>query len=264
MGRPGRPVVFIHGLWKGVSIWSRWVDRFIAEGYRAEAPTWPGERTDVEETRSHSKDLEGISLDDAVRHFEDRIAALDEPPIVVGHSFGALIAERLLADGVAIAAVAIDPAQSGNALPGSIERLRLTDPDFGFDPLGSSIVTMTVEQFHNAFCTAASDDEAASYYERFYIPASVNPLLEVASDGFRLIRTPPEGPAGPLLLLPTNRPSKDLIALEDPSILAFRDSISVEQNFEFLGIGHSLVFDENWEQVANVIVDWLEEKGLRN
>jgi pimeloyl-ACP methyl ester carboxylesterase len=263
MGRPGRPVVFIHGLWKSSAIWSRWVDRFVSEGYRAVAPLWPYERASVEESRQHAADLEGLLLIDAVEHFEAQLEQLDEPPILIGHSFGALIAERILATGKAIAAVAIDPAQPGSALPGSLERLRRINPDYGMDPLGSSVVTLTFVEFHRAFCAEASDEAAKTYYDSFYIPASVNPLLEVASAGFRLIPNLPESPTGPLLLIPTSRTSPDR-EIEDPTIRKFRDAISVEENFDFVGAGHSLVFDHQWEKVADAVIDWLADKGLRN
>ncbi|HEY5980352.1 MAG TPA: alpha/beta fold hydrolase [Microlunatus sp.] len=52
-----------------------------------------------------------------------RIDALPVKPIVVGHSFGGLIAQELLADGYATAAVAIDPAPS-TPTKGSADRRR--------------------------------------------------------------------------------------------------------------------------------------------
>ena len=39
------------------------------------------------------------------------IAGLPEPPVIIGHSFGGLIAQKLLGRNLGAAAVAIDPAQ---------------------------------------------------------------------------------------------------------------------------------------------------------
>ena len=45
-----------------------------------------------------------------VAHYAQIIRGLDAPPIVIGHSFGGLIVQRLLGQDLAAAAVAIDPA----------------------------------------------------------------------------------------------------------------------------------------------------------
>jgi pimeloyl-ACP methyl ester carboxylesterase len=264
VGRPGRPVVFIHGLWKSAAIWDRWCEKFAAEGYMPVAPLWPGERATVQETRRHPEDMEGVSLNDAVRHFEREIRQLAEAPILIGHSFGALIAEKILASGSATAAVAIDPAQSGSALPASLERLREDDPNFGLDVFRSSVISLSADQFKDAFCDRASEEDAAEYYRLYAVPSSVNPLLQVGTPGFRLIPEHSTGSAGPLLLLPATRAASNARVTDDPSILVFRDSISVEENLQFADRGHALVFDHGWGEVADTVVDWLEGKGLQH
>jgi hypothetical protein len=46
-----------------------------------------------------------------VAHYAAINATLDSPPVLVGHSFGGMIAEKLLGQGLAAGAVAIDAAQ---------------------------------------------------------------------------------------------------------------------------------------------------------
>ena len=51
-----------------------------------------------------------LGIDAVVDHYAQAIGGLETKPLAIGHSFGGLIVQRLLAQGLAAAAVAIDPA----------------------------------------------------------------------------------------------------------------------------------------------------------
>ncbi len=103
-----RPVLFVHGLWLHADSWNPWVEKFAAAGYAAAAPGWPGDSPTVEEARANPERAAGIGLDAIVDHYTEITRGLHEKPVVIGHSFGGLIVQRLLAEGHAAAAVAID------------------------------------------------------------------------------------------------------------------------------------------------------------
>ena len=104
------PVLFIHGLWIHASSWEPWQELFRANGYTTSAPGWPGEADTVHETRNNPRAIDGVGILAICQHYAALIDAMPAKPIVVGHSFGGLIAQELLANGYATAAVAIDPA----------------------------------------------------------------------------------------------------------------------------------------------------------
>ena len=58
--------------------------------------------------------------------------------MIIGHSFGGLIAEKLLGQGVGAAAVAIDPTQIKGVLPLPLSQLRAAASTGQPTPLGSS------------------------------------------------------------------------------------------------------------------------------
>ena len=103
-----RHVVFIHGLWLHASSWAPWTELFQTSGYQPSAPGWPGESDTVEETRNNADQVAGKGIDDVVEHYAQFIRGLDAPPIVIGHSFGGPIAQRLLGQDLAAAGVAIE------------------------------------------------------------------------------------------------------------------------------------------------------------
>src|SRR5262249_58938243 len=104
------PVVFVHGLWLHAESWGPWIERFNAAGYEASAPGWPGDADTVAETRANVDRVAGYGIDEVVDHYAGIIGSMETKPIVVGHSFGGLITQRLLGQGLAAAGVAIEPA----------------------------------------------------------------------------------------------------------------------------------------------------------
>jgi pimeloyl-ACP methyl ester carboxylesterase len=105
------PVLFIHGLWIHHSAWGSWIEQFERAGYSASAVGWPGVAPTVRESRENPDAIADHGIDDVVHHYLAVIDEMPAPPILVGHSFGGMIAEKLLGQGLAAGAVAIDAAQ---------------------------------------------------------------------------------------------------------------------------------------------------------
>src|ERR1700760_1800097 len=101
------PVVFIHGLWLPASSWQPWADLFASEGYQPLAPGWPGDSATVAESRENPESVADYGVGGGVDHSAAIIAGLPARPILVGHSFGGMIAQKLLGQDLAVAAIAI-------------------------------------------------------------------------------------------------------------------------------------------------------------
>lgn len=131
MTTPRTPVVFIHGLWLHATSWGPWLDLFADAGYQPIAPGWPNEPASVQEAREQPDAVANIGIDDATGHFATVIEGLTARPVIIGHSFGGLIAEKLLGQGYGVAGVAIDPAQIKGVLPLPLAQLRAGLPGLG-------------------------------------------------------------------------------------------------------------------------------------
>src|SRR3954453_19978018 len=168
---PNTPVVFIHGLWLHASSWEPWQDLFREAGYDPIAPGWPHEADSVAEAREHPDHVANIGINDAVGHYADIIDGIGTPPVVVGHSFGGLIAEKLLGQDLAAAAVAIDPAQIKGVLPLPLLALRATLPVFRNPGNKHRTVSLTPELFRYVFGNAVTAGESLELFERWAILA---------------------------------------------------------------------------------------------
>src|ERR1700729_1448283 len=103
-----RTVVFIHGLWIHASSWQAWMTFFSKHGYQTLNPGWPGDSSTVGESRAHPQSIANRGVTEVTDSYAKAIALLSDPPIVIGHSFGGLIAQIILSRGIAAAAIAID------------------------------------------------------------------------------------------------------------------------------------------------------------
>jgi len=266
MTSPRTPVLFIHGLWLHASSWQPWVDLFEAAGYAPLAPGWPGIPETVEEARAHPELIADHGIEDVTLHYSGIIADLPEAPILVGHSFGGMIAEKLLGLDRARAAVAIDAAQIKGVLPLPLSSLRSTLPVFKNPANRHHAVSLTAEQFRYSFGNAISEEESAALYERWTIPAPGKPLFEAAAANFSL-HSPAKvetgnSDRGPLLLVMGGRDHTVPEAITKSTLKQYRHSGAETDLVEFADRGHSLTIDAGWREVADAALGWLAEHGL--
>src|SRR5215467_12643175 len=89
------PVVFIHGLWLLPSSWDRWIGVFEDAGFTGLTPGWPDDPETVAEANAHPEVFAQQSIGNAANHFERILRQLKKRPVLVGHSFGGLVAQIL-------------------------------------------------------------------------------------------------------------------------------------------------------------------------
>ncbi len=260
------PVVFIHGLWLHASSWQPWVERFAQAGYQATAPGWPGEPASVEAARNDPDSVANIGINEATEHFAEHFKQLDAKPIVIGHSFGGMLAEKLLGEDVAAAAIAIDAAQIKGVLPLPLSALRSTLPVFKNPSNKHKSVMLTAEQFRYSFGNAVSEEESQQLFDKWVVPSPGRPLFEAAAANFSL-----HSPAkvntknderGPLLLVMGGQDHTVPEAVTKSTLKQYRGSSAVTELVEFEDRGHSLTIDSGWSEVADASLAWLDKRGL--
>jgi non-heme chloroperoxidase len=264
MPHSGTPVVFVHGLWLHGTSWGPWEDLFREAGYEPVAPGWPGDSATVEETRRDPGKVAGYGIDDVVEHYAQIARALDTRPIVIGHSFGGLIAQRLLGQDLATAAVAIDAAPIKGVLSLPISALRVASIALRSPSNRNLAVSLTPEQFRYGFGNALSERESAELYERWNVPSPGKPLFEAALANFT-----PKSPAqvnvhnktrGPLLLTAGGQDHTVPRAITTSTRKLYHKSPAITDFVEFPDRGHSLTIDSGWREVAQYAVDWLQKR----
>ena len=260
------PVVFVHGLWLHADSWATWVDAFKEAGYSATAPGWPGDGATVADTRQRPEAVAGHGLDDVVNHYATVIAALETKPIVIGHSFGGLIVQRLLGQNLAAAAVAIDPAPPKGVLFLPLSALRVASVAMRNPANRGRAVSLSRGQFRYGFGNALSAAESDDLYERWAIPSPGRPLFEAAAANLS-----PRSPAkvdtgnstrGPLLLTAGGKDHTVPAAISRQTLRLYHGSTAVTDYLDFPDRGHSLTIDSGWREIADGVLSWLKSRSL--
>jgi pimeloyl-ACP methyl ester carboxylesterase len=249
------PVVFIHGLWLLPSSWDRWATVFEEAGYSALAPGWPDDPETVEEAKAHPEVFAHKTVGQVADHFSDVIGKLERKPVVIGHSFGGLMAQIAAGRGLAAVTVAVDPAPFRGVLPLPISALRAASVALAHATSRHKAIPLTYDQFRYAFANAVSEEEAKELYETYAVPAPGEPLFQAAAanlNPWTEVKVDTENPErGPLLIISGEQDHTVPWAIANASYKQQKDNQGVTEIVEIKGRGHALTIDSGWREVAD-------------
>jgi alpha-beta hydrolase superfamily lysophospholipase len=257
----GRNIVLIHGLWLTPLSWEGWIQRFESGGHRVLAPAWPGmDGRSVEDLRQNTSAFERLGVSEITDHYASIIRDLDEPPIIIGHSFGGLITELLLDRGLGAAGVAVAPAPIKGVLVLPPAQLRSAWPGLRNPANTHKAVMLTPKQFRFAFANTLSEEEGARFYERHAIPGPGRVLFQAGLANFNPRAVTKvnldNDQRAPLLLLGGG---KDHTVPASTVRAAFRlqsKSKAVTEYKEYADRSHLTAAEPGWEEIADHALDW--------
>jgi pimeloyl-ACP methyl ester carboxylesterase len=260
------PVVFVHGLWLHHTSWGPWQELFTENGYAPVAPPWPGEEPTVAGARANPDLMAGYGVGDVANHYAEVITTLPRKPIVIGHSFGGMIAQILLGRGLADAAVAIDPAPIKGVLPLPRSALKVASIALRNPANLKRSVALTAEQFTYGFANNRTPEESAALYEAWAMASPGKPLFQAASANLSLHSETSvdlgHSHRGPLLITAGGKDHTVPAAISRYTYkLHHKKSSAVTDLHEFPEADHSLVIDSDWRTVADTILTWLKKQN---
>ncbi len=257
-----RPVVFVHGLWLLPSSWARWMKLFESAGFTALAPGWPDDPQTVSAANAHPEVFAGKSVGDVADHYEEIINGLEDKPVIIGHSFGGLLAQILAGRGLSSATVAVDPAPFRGVLPLPFSALKSAWPVLGNPANRNRAVPLTFDQFRYAFANAVDETQAERLYEEFAVPAAGKPIFQAASanlNPWTEVKVDTENAnRGPLLILSGEKDHVVPWAIANASFKHQQKNANVTEIKEIKGRGHALTIDDGWREVAETALAFVK------
>jgi pimeloyl-ACP methyl ester carboxylesterase len=189
------------------------------------------------------------------------VRTLDEPPILIGHSFGGLFVQLLLDRGLGSAGIAIDSAAPKGVFalgPTALLSLgRILLIPFGW----RKVVRWSYREYRYAFVHTMSADEQRAIWDRQIVPDSGRPFFEAGfsfldrNSPTRLDFANPD--RAPLLFI-----SGDADRAMPPAVVrrmyrAHRASPARTDLRSFPGRTHWLIAQHGWEEVAQTCNEWI-------
>ena len=244
------PLVFVHGAWHGAWCWqAHFIPFFTRAGFAVHALSLRG--------HGGSDGRAGLrwhSIDDYVADLATVTAGLRPAPVLVGHSMGGLVVQKYLERGPAAAAVLLASVPTSGATATALRVLRHHPVQFAKINLRLSLypVVETPELAREYLFSRHTPPE---------IVAAVHPQLQAES--YRAF-----------LDMMTRLPQPERVRVPVRVLGAAEDGIfhpgEVERTARAYGttaaiyprMGHNMMLEPGWEQVAGDMLAWLEGQGM--
>ena len=244
------PILFVHGAYVGAWCWEeRFLDWFASRGYDAHAVSLRGHGGS-----DGRGELDSFGLADYAQDIAHAIERLPVPPVLIGHSMGALVVQKYLESGDAPALVLACPVPSFGLLPSSFS-LAVTRPAL-FANLNAVANggRASREALGEAFFGGAPDPQMLERCYQRTQRESRRALFDMTGWG---LPSPWRVKRPPTLVLGAE---KD--ALIPASQARGTAGVLGADYRELPSLGHALMLDEGWEAAAQSIAGWLEAKGF--
>ncbi len=244
MGTDKPPLLFVHGAYHSAWVWDEhWMPEAADRGWPCYALSLRGHGG----SEGGEKQLGKWTLRDYAHDVLEAARSLDETPVLVGHSMGALVVQRVLDDFKARAGVLVAPfpPHGGYRTLARIARRHPTD-------LARLAAFRSLPPRREYFFSdRISDEEAQDYLARIKDESGIA-QLELALPR----RRTPE-PLAPVLVLGAEED-----ALVDPVDVVRTGKAYGTQARMFRGMGHDMMLDAGWRAPLEIMLRWLEDEIL--
>jgi len=245
-------VMLVHGMFLNPRSWQLWKEFFERRGYDCIAPAWPMHEGDPGDLRAHvPAGFSALSLDDVVQHMES-IAAEHEDLILVGHSVGGLIVQKLISKGIGrlgVAMCSMPPAGLFNLDSPALRALTRTMREH-------KPISMDLDTFYEVYGNTMHRLDSEAAWHRYAMPGCERILRDCLSDPGRINTSAPHVP---LLFVAGDQDCIIPPAVCQKNADAYSHEDSRTDYVEFASRGHFIQGQAHWQEVACYIDGWIRD-----
>jgi pimeloyl-ACP methyl ester carboxylesterase len=243
------PLLFVHGGWHAAWCWEHFLDYFADAGYRAVAMSLRGHGTSPT-----TKPLQAVSIDDYLDDVRTVADDLGGGPVLIGHSLGGYVIQRYLEDRAAPAAVLVGSLPPSGVLGTALRvwrrRPQMSVKSFNDPTLVKFLSSATLARYY-LFCADTPEAVVQSCWERTG-PESIRAAM--TNPMFRRVKT--RRVTTPILVLGAVHDGFVSVGAVRATARAYRTEP------EFFDMGHNMMLEPGWGDVAERIRGWLESRNL--
>jgi pimeloyl-ACP methyl ester carboxylesterase len=247
-------ILFIHGMFLNSKSWQPWQRFFADRGFNCLAPSWPLHEGEPAVLRgAPPPGLGELHLDVVIDKIKEAAAPYADDLILVGHSVGGLIVQKLIAERIGKLGVAIC----------SVAPNRMLSLDWSFfknsaaitNPLkGDAPFPMDAAGFYQSFANTMPRAESDQAWQQYAVHDSRNVLRDCMGDTGKI---DVDAPHAPLLFISAERDQIIPAGLCEKNAKAYQDKASTVSYRQYKDRSHFICGEPKWEEVANHIAEWI-------
>lgn len=245
------PLLFVHGGYVAASCWAEYfLPYFSRSGFDSYAVNLSGHGASEGRER-----LNSFGLDDYADDVAQVAVTMNRPPVLIGHSMGAAIIERVIEREPAAAAVLMAPVPNSGTLASTM-KLALTQPDFFNEVTRASqgqYSAETLRVMREVYYSPDMKPDDLLRFQHHFQSESSRALADLTLLGFRLPRRRPA--------LPTLVVGGECDAVFPPQLLGYTAALWKAEIAVIARAGHTMMLDVHWQAAAERIARWLERQS---
>jgi non-heme chloroperoxidase len=248
------PIVMLHGAFCGPWAMAGLKQKFVEMGYGVTTPCLR-----FHDTASPPAALGITGVADYAADLEDEIAALDTPPILVGHSMGGLLAQILASRRPAAALVLLAPSPPWGVPPATLGEISAAQAMFLNPGFWTKVLEPNRDIAFSQSLNCLPRDQRGAVFDSFGKESgrAMHEIMHWALDMQRTTEVPADAVRCPILCITG---SEDRV--NSPGTVARIAALYSDRatNEVLPGIGHWLIGEPGWEKLAERTLAWLDEK----
>lgn len=248
---PSKNIVLIHGAWSTANIWNNYNTYFLEQGFNTISPTFHYHSLEQNDT------LIGVSMEDYVNQIRTILKSFDIPPIVIAHSMGCIIAQRLAVEGLVEKMILIAPPANYGMMPPSesIESIKWVNE---INQLKSSLVKPTFEQAVNGMLHNLSEKKQKEVYAKM-TPESGLVMKEMIWIKNLFGNKPNKIKYSkidvPTLFVSGGIDNSSPVELSEKLVKKYKNHVDLKV---FEKNAHWMMEEKNWKTIVKYINNWIE------
>ena len=253
-----KTIMFITGAFISHACWKEWIVFFEDNGYKTVAPPWPHKNESavvLRQAHSESK-IASTRLSDLLDYYTEIIDKLPEKPILIGHSYGGLLAQLLIQKELGSIGICINSLPPGNLTHYNFSFYKnLWNLSVHFTSKNKTYL-MPFKKWQLLLGNQMSFDEQKEAYETLLIPESKSILRDIYSKHGKIDFKKKHNP---LLFLSSSEDAFVPASLIYLNFKKYKNLHSITCYKEFQDLNHLSIHQKNWETIAEFTANWLQK-----